>query len=182
MNENSDLRGPAAAAAGEAAIKGAAAFTPREIVSELDRYIVGQDEAKRAALRGQRAHGGGRELFRVSALDGAEVALGHDVVLDYPCHALGHERPHDRRSPLPVMVLRRFGTARTRQVADVMEERREHEIVADSVAPRVLGALKGVSGLADGLAVATEPRFLEHLNYIESGHDAAIILGRFETK
>ena len=48
MNENSDLRGPAAAAAGEAAIKGAAAFTPREIVSELDRYIVGQDEAKRA--------------------------------------------------------------------------------------------------------------------------------------
>jgi ATP-dependent HslUV protease ATP-binding subunit HslU len=48
MNENSDLRGPAAAAAGDAAIKGAAAFTPREIVSELDRYIVGQDEAKRA--------------------------------------------------------------------------------------------------------------------------------------
>ncbi|MFM9844008.1 MAG: ATP-dependent protease ATPase subunit HslU [Dongiaceae bacterium] len=48
MNENSDLRGPAAAAAGEAAIKGAAAFTPREIVSELDRYIVGQEEAKRA--------------------------------------------------------------------------------------------------------------------------------------
>jgi ATP-dependent HslUV protease ATP-binding subunit HslU len=48
MNENSDLRGPAAAAAGEAAIKGAAAFTPREIVSELDRFIVGQDEAKRA--------------------------------------------------------------------------------------------------------------------------------------
>ncbi len=48
MNENSDLRGPAAAAAGAAAIKGAAAFTPREIVSELDRYIVGQEEAKRA--------------------------------------------------------------------------------------------------------------------------------------
>ncbi len=48
MNENSDLRGPAAAAAGDTAIKGAAAFTPREIVSELDRYIVGQDEAKRA--------------------------------------------------------------------------------------------------------------------------------------
>jgi ATP-dependent HslUV protease ATP-binding subunit HslU len=48
MNENSDLRGPAAAAAGEAASKGAAAFTPREIVSELDRYIVGQEEAKRA--------------------------------------------------------------------------------------------------------------------------------------
>jgi ATP-dependent HslUV protease ATP-binding subunit HslU len=48
MNENSNLRGPAAAAAGDPASKGAAAFTPREIVSELDRYIVGQEEAKRA--------------------------------------------------------------------------------------------------------------------------------------
>ncbi|HEY7688312.1 MAG TPA: ATP-dependent protease ATPase subunit HslU [Dongiaceae bacterium] len=37
-----------AGAAPEPASKGAAAFTPREIVSELDRYIVGQEEAKRA--------------------------------------------------------------------------------------------------------------------------------------
>ena len=48
MNENSPKAGPGAGAAIESASKGAAAFTPREIVSELDRYIVGQDEAKRA--------------------------------------------------------------------------------------------------------------------------------------
>ena len=37
----------------------AQAFTPREIVSELDRYIIGQHEAKRAvaiALRKERWH------------------------------------------------------------------------------------------------------------------------------
>jgi ATP-dependent HslUV protease ATP-binding subunit HslU len=48
MNEDSPKTGPAAGAAHESATKGAAAFTPREIVSELDRFIVGQDEAKRA--------------------------------------------------------------------------------------------------------------------------------------
>jgi ATP-dependent HslUV protease ATP-binding subunit HslU len=48
MNENSPKTGSPAAAGQESAPKGAAAFTPREIVSELDRYIVGQDEAKRA--------------------------------------------------------------------------------------------------------------------------------------
>ncbi len=43
----SRLREAAGPAAGESA-RGASAFSPREIVSELDRYIIGQNDAKRA--------------------------------------------------------------------------------------------------------------------------------------
>jgi ATP-dependent HslUV protease ATP-binding subunit HslU len=46
MNETADK--PGAGSDPTVGASAAAAFTPREIVSELDRYIVGQEEAKRA--------------------------------------------------------------------------------------------------------------------------------------